>query len=463
MTMCLIDDLRAVLPTGQVRDDDAVLDEFSHDSWPVSVIERKLGLHLTRPDVVVSVTSDSEIAAVLGVCREHGTPVTARGLGSSVTGQPLPVRGGVVLDLSGLTGEPELDKLNLMVTVPAGYRGIDLEQWLNERGYTLGHFPQSLPRSSVGGWLATKATGQFSSRYGGIEDLVCSYTVMLSEGSVAVIGSKPRAAVGPDLRELFLGSEGTLGIITQATLRVFPQPDARVCEAFVFPAVSVGLEAMRTVTQQGIRPALLRFYDQDETRHAVPGEQIDGCVLFAACEGNELTARTEHQVIAKVMTASGAVSIGPEPVRAWLSRRYDFSAIENRLAQPGGFAETIEVAHLWSDIARLRDELRAALAPYADELLFHFSHVYPQGVSLYAILLGQAPDDETALARLTAIWRTAMEVTIRCGGELSHHHGAGLAREPFILEASGYRHELVRRIKAALDPAGILNPGHLAL
>lgn len=455
--------LLSVLPAERVLIDGSSLDAYSHDAWPVSVLEQQLGQHPHRPDVVVQVVSEAEIVEVLAVAREAGTPLVPRGLGSSVTGQPLPTRGGIVLDLSLLVGEPEFDEVDLTVTAPAGVRGSDLEAWLSLRGYTMNFFPQSLPRSSIGGWIATRATGQLSSKYGGIEQAATAYTVILSDGTVVELSQKPRAAVGPDLRQLFLGSEGMFGVVTSVTLKVYRIADAPVSEAWQLPDVYSGVLAMRRIYQAGLRPSLIRFYDETETRHAVPGHDAGGCALFLTFDSIGAVAEAERAEARRMIEDLGGVTLGGEPVESWYGRRFDFSTVEKLLAEDGGYAETIEVAHLWSGIEGLYKELTAALAPLADEVLGHFSHVYPQGVSLYVILLGRAADNEEAASRLAQIWKTAMEVTTRNGGELSHHHGAGLARQSFIPQSLGSQHGVIRRMKEALDPAAILNPGHLGL
>lgn len=458
----LVRRLGDVLPPARVVVQPNVLDGYSHDSWPVAVVLEKLGRHDYRPDVVVRARDQDDVAATLRVASLLGVPVTARGLGSSVTGQALPTRGGVVLDLSGLDGEPQLDDTDLTVTAAAGIRGSDLEEWLAQRGYTMNFFPQSLDRSSIGGWLATRATGQLSSKYGGIEDAVVRYTVVLADGSAVEVGQRPRASIGPDLRQLFLGSEGMFGVVTRVTLKVY-----RVAEttsaAWSLPDVATGVRAMREICQAGIRPSLMRFYDQAETRHAVPGYARGDCALFLSFDGPGRVAAAEDDEATRILARHGASPLGAEPVTSWYARRFDFSTVEGLLARDGGYAETIEVAHLWSGIENLYGSLVAALAPMADEVLGHFSHVYRQGVSLYVILLGVAPDNAEAARRLESIWRIAMETTLAAGGEISHHHGAGLARQQFVARALGSQHDLLRRLKAALDPAGLLNPGHLGL
>src|SRR6218665_987261 len=443
--------------------DSGVLDRYSHDAWPVAVVQDQLGIHENRPDIVVRVTSTEDVINALAVARETRTPLTARGVGSSVTGQALPTKGGIVLDLALLVGEPSFDEMNMTVTASAGMRGSDLEEWLNYRGYTLNFLPQSMIRSSIGGWIATRATGQLSSKYGGIEAAVLSYDVVLSDGSAFEVGQKPRAAVGPDLRQLFLGSEGMFGIVTKLTLKIYPLVAASISEAWIIPTVPAGVKTMREIYQAGLRPSLMRFYDETESQHAVPNAQLEGCALFLTHDGLRSVAEAEHEESRKIVEKHGGRSIGAEPVLAWYGRRFDFSTVEKLLAEPGGYAETIEVAHLWTGILPLHEKLVAALTPLADEVLGHFSHVYTQGASLYVILLGRARDNAEAAERLDEIWRVAMETTTAAGGELSHHHGAGLARQAYIPENLGGQHLLIRRLKDALDPAGILNPGQLGL
>lgn len=462
-TLSATDALVEALGAESVSTDDPALDAASHDTWPVSTVWQKLGRHPHRPDVVARARSVGDVQAVVDIARASRTPLTTRGLGSSVTGQPLPIERGIVLDTSGLVGEPRLDVIDATVTAPAGVMGGDLEAWLEERGYTMNHFPQSLYRSTIGGWVATRATGQFSSRYGGIENLLVSYECVLADGTVAWLGQRPRAAMGPDLKQLLIGSEGTLGIVTEVTLKVFPRVETRIVDAFTLPSVGAGIDVMREIAQAGLKPFLVRFYDVDEARHAVPGQAVDSPVLFLGSEGVDGVAHAEFAASRDIALRHGGSSIGAEPVEGWMTRRFDFSTVERLLAEPGGYAETVEVANMWSRLPAMYEEMKAALAPFADEVLGHFSHVYEQGSSLYLILLGRAPDDEEALARLHGIWQTAMEIVVAHDGEVSHHHGGGLARQAWVQRSLGSGFPVLEKVKAALDPEGILNPGKLGM
>jgi alkyldihydroxyacetonephosphate synthase len=438
-------------------------DAHSHDSWPVASVWAKLGRHPHRPDVVVHVKDANEIAAVVNIASNGQIPVTAWGLGSSVTGQPLPVRGGILLDLSKLVGEPVLDEINHLVTAPAGVRGSDLEAWLNGRGFTLNFSPQSLFRSTIGGWVATRATGQFSSRYGGIENALLGYDAVLADGSIVSLGQRPRAAMGPDLKQILIGSEGTFGVVTSVTLKVYRPAQKRLTDAFELDDLESGLTIMREIAQVGLRPFLVRLYDADEAAHVVQNQPSPVPVLFLGFEGEAAVADAERSIATAIAEGHGARNIGSDPVEAWLGRRFDFSTVENLLATPGGYAETVEVANLWGALPEMYAELKTALAPLADEVLGHFSHIYEQGSSLYIILLGRADTDELALAKLETIWATAMEVVLAHDGEISHHHGGGLARQAWVRRSLGSGFRVLERIKLAMDPKSILNPGKLGM
>ncbi|MDR1077143.1 MAG: FAD-binding oxidoreductase [Propionibacteriaceae bacterium] len=447
----------------QVVTDPAALDATSHDTWPMTTKWAAVGRHPYRGEAIVKVSSADQIAALLRAASQAGVPVTPRALASSVTGQPIPTQGGLVLDLNGLPRTSAVNQTDLTVQVSANYLGSALEEQLNDLGYTLGHSPQSLLRSTVGGWLSTLATGQFSSLYGGIEDLVVGYTVILATGETIQLQAKPRAAMGPDLRQLFIGSEGTLGVITEVTLKIFPIAPVELLQTYAIPSVHDGLAFMRAQAAAGLRPFLLRLYDADEAKHAMLDPTFDAGCLFVGSRGLEAVAEAEFAALDGLARQIGGRPLGPEAAAAWMDRRYDFSSVENMVAKPGGIAETIEVAHYWSGIEDLYHDLKRVLAPLADEVLAHFSHVYTQGTSMYMILFAQTADDETAIDRLERIWSTTMDCCLEHGAELSHHHGGGLVRSPYSKRSLGSAHLVLEKVKRALDPAGVLNPGKLGL
>lgn len=446
-----------------VDDRPSALAAHALDAWPLSVKRARLGQTAGTPAAVVRPTSTDEVAAILRWAGAAGVPVVPWGGGSSVTGAPLPTDAALVLDTTSLRAVIALDPVSGRVRVGAGMLGGDLEERLGDEGLTTHFSPQSLLRSTVGGWVATRASGQWSSRWGGIEDAVVGLTVVLASGEVLAVGSAPRGAVGPDLVSLFTGSEGALGVITEVELRVHPAEPLRELAAYALPDVEAGIAVMRDIVRVGLRPAMLRLYDPDEARHLAVDDPGADAVLLCGFHGPPSVTRAEHEVASELAAAAGGRSLGPAPVEAWLERRFDFSRIEGLLDEPGGYAETIEVAHGWRDIVGTHTAMRQALAPLADEVLGHFSHAYADGTSLYVIVTGHAADDGEAVARIEAIWDAAMTVALEHGAVISHHHGIGRARAPYLRDQLGAGHDVLRRVKAALDPAGTLHPESLGL
>ncbi len=390
----------------------------------------------------------------------HGVEVVPWGAGSSVTGAAVPRDGALSLDLRKLNRVLEVDRRNFRVRAEAGVLGGELEAELERDGLTTWFSPQSLHRSTVGGWLATRASGQYSSRWGGIEAAVLGLTAVLADGEVVSLGTPPRGAVGPDLSALFLGSEGALGVITEITLRLFEAEALRELDAYVVPDVGSGVEVLRSIATAGVRPAVLRLYDPAES-HYVAG--IEEAVILCAFAGAPAVASAEHGVVEELVGKAGGRSLGSAPVAAWLAHRFDFSRVEALLAEPGGYAETIEIADGWRGISSTYRALTGALAPLVDEVLCHFSHVYSDGTSLYVIVTGMAADDAEAVRRLEAVWQVAMSTALVCGAVISHHHGVGRARAAYLPAQLGGGYELLRKLKSALDPNATLHPTALGL
>jgi alkyldihydroxyacetonephosphate synthase len=456
-----VKELVALLGRDSVRYDEETIDEHSYDTWPVAIKWKLQKKRRFAPEVVVKPKSTTEVSTILKWASERSIPVTPWGGGSSVTGQPLAARGGICLDMSAMNSILALNEVSLVVKVQAGKFGDALEAELNQKGYTLNHSPQSLDRSTVGGWVSTRAMGQFSSRFGGIENMLICLTAVLPGGEIVETMNVPRGAVGPDLNHVFMGAEGTLGVVTEVSLKIFPVAEFQKLETVAFETVEAGVAVMRTLMRLGIQPFLVRFYDADEAPHAMVDKTFKKCVMFLGFKGVTSIALAEYEAVMGLCRAEGGVPIGPAPAEAWMARRYDFSTVENLLNEPGGLAETIEIAHFWDGILDTYYELKKAVAPYADEVLSHFSHIYPQGTSLYIILLGKDVDDATAEANLIKVWDLVMRICLKNGAAISHHHGSGLARGPYVSDALGSSMQLLRRIKGEIDPHGIMNPGKL--
>jgi alkyldihydroxyacetonephosphate synthase len=434
---------------------------YRSDAWPVAIKRIAAGSPMVMPTAVAFPQSTAEVARLVAWAAGRHVAVIPWGGGSSVTGAPLATKDAMIIDMRGLNKVLDIDIEDGRVAVQAGVLGGDLERALAERGLTTWFSPQSLDRSTVGGWIATRATGQLSSRWKGIEEAVLSLTVVLAGGRIVHVGTPPRGAVGFDLVNLFIGSEGALGIITEARLRVYPLTELHGLSAFALPNLRAGIDVLRAVMRAELRPAILRLYDSDEGRHLTVDQPPPPAVLLAAFGGHRDVAATERHVTTEIVTRCGGLDIGPRPTEAWVAGRYDFSRIESILAKPGGYAETIEVSHGWREIFPTYELMKRKLAPLAAEVLGHFSHTYSDGTSLYLILTGSAADDAEAVRRLEAIWQVAMATALHCGAVISHHHGVGRARQPYLADQLGEAVHLLGAVKSALDPETILHPESL--
>ncbi|MGH9058542.1 MAG: FAD-binding oxidoreductase, partial [Acidimicrobiales bacterium] len=354
-----------------------------------------------------------------------------------------------------------VDDPSLLVEVGAGTFGLDLESRLrDEHGLTLGHWPQSIDLSTVGGWVACRGAGQYSNRYGKIEDMVTGLEVVLADGRILRTGQVgPRSATGPDLTQLFVGSEGTLGVITSAQLRVWPLPPAERRSAWGFDTFEAGLDACRRILRRGATPAVLRLYDETESaRHFDTG---DRCVLVVVDEGDPVLVDGVEQVVRA--ECGRAESLAPELCERWLAHRNEVASLES-LAQAGIVADTVEVAAPWAQLDAIYRRSLDALGALDGTLAAsaHQSHAYPDGACLYFTFAGRpAADRRDAYYRQA--WDAVVSATMAAGGALSHHHGVGLNRARHMATALGGGLAVLQAVKDALDPHGILNPGKLGL
>jgi alkyldihydroxyacetonephosphate synthase len=460
----LADTLGGLLGPDRVLADAAERRARARDCWPRLALAERAGTPSPEPDVVVRPRSTEEVAALLRWASAEGVPVTPYGAGSGVVGGAVAVRGGVLLDLSAMSGLVALDEESGVATFRAGTLGPDVEAAVNARGWTVGHFPSSIMCSTVGGWVAARGAGQLSTRYGKAEDLVVAVEAVLADGTVWRTVPAPRTAAGPDLWRLLAGSEGTLGVVTEVTFRLSPLPAARAFGGRLFGSLREGLDALRAVMRAGVRPAVLRLYDELDTTLVLGRE--GGALLVTVCEGDPRVVACETSVLATACAA--ATDLGAEPGEHWWAHRYDVSfnlprVLSGELLGPHAFADTIEVAALWGRLPEVYDAMKAAMAPHAAVVFAHVSHCYPEGASIYWSFASDAASPEEAVARYDAVWSAAMTACRASGGTIAHHHGVGQARAPWLAEELGAGFGVLRAVKAALDPNGVLNPGKLGL
>jgi alkyldihydroxyacetonephosphate synthase len=454
----LLERLRGVC--AEVTTDAATLAESSRDWWPLAMIWALDGGIAGRAAAVARPSSATEIAAVLGVCNDARVPVTATAGRSGVCGASVPLHGGVVLDLCGIAGIVDVDAESMVLDVLPGTFGDVLEEELREsHAVTVGHWPQSVELSTVGGWLACRGAGQYSTRYGKIEDIVVGLDVALADGRIVHTGGAPRAAAGPDLTQLFVGSEGTLGVITGARLRLHPLPPAERRAAFGFPSFEAGLDACRRILRRGATPAVLRLYDAIEgERGFQTGEHHPLLVL------DEGDAGLVDAVMAVVREeCADADPLPDELVERWLGHRNDVSALETLISR-GYVVDTMEIAARWRDLPGIYAAATSAIQGVEHTMVAsaHQSHSYPDGACLYFTFAGQPPADERE-EYYRAAWDAGTRAVLERGGALSHHHGVGLNRARFVRDALGEAFDVLAVAKYALDPHGVLNPGKLGL
>jgi alkyldihydroxyacetonephosphate synthase len=457
------DTLRRELGADRVAEDEATLTAHRTDYWILAHLRARQGRLGGGPACVVQPRSTGEVATALRVAQRHGVAVVPYGLGSGVVGGATPPAGALVLDLARMDRLLDVNETALLARVQAGMNGGAYEATVQARGYTTGNYPQSIDRSSVGGWVATRAAGQFSTRYGNIEDLCLGLEAVLPSGEVVRIEPVPRAAVGPSLRELFLGSEGTLGVITEVTFRLHPLPERRAFASFAFPSMPAALDASRRLLRVGWRPAVLRAYDPLETgRHFSASAPSDSAMLIVVSEGPAALVEVEMAACAREAAAGGATALGTGPAEHWLQSRnkvpdWDFILDREMLA------DTIEVAATWDRIPRLYETVVAALAGAPGVVLAsgHSSHVYVQGTNIYFTFVLKPADFARAEDDYLTAWGRALEATLAAGGTISHHHGIGRLRTPWLERELGTAYPLLRDLKRALDPSGLMNPGVL--
>jgi alkyldihydroxyacetonephosphate synthase len=472
----LVDGLRELLGAEHVLTDDATRRLRTRGKSTPDLLRARAGDLSDAPDVVVRPGSHADVAAVLAFAVAHRLAVVPFGGGTSVTGGLAARRDGfaglVSLDLIRMRRLLAVDPVSMTATLEPGLRGPEAEALLAGHGLTLGHYPQSFEYASIGGFAATRSSGQSSAGYGRFDALVVGLTVATPRGELS-LGTAPATAAGPDLRQLVLGSEGAFGVITSVTVRVRPLPAAKVYEGWRWASFAEGAAAMRTLAQSGVLPTVLRLSDETETainlaRPDGIGAEPDsdsggGCLMITGYEGEPALVDARRAAVTAVLAGLGGTPMGEGPGRAWADGRFHAPYLRDSMLDVGVLVETLETATFWSNLERLYADVRAALASALGDptlVLCHISHVYETGCSLYFTVATAAGADP--LARWGAAKAAASDAMIAAGATITHHHAVGTDHKPWLAEEIGpLGVSILRAVKADLDPTGILNPGVL--
>jgi alkyldihydroxyacetonephosphate synthase len=480
---------------------------YARDLWPRGLIGVSGGdLAPHPPDAVVWPTSTEEVAELVKMAARAGTPIVPFGAGSGVCGGTLPIRGGLVVDLKRMHKLVSLDKESGAATFEAGTIGEHVEHELNRRGYTMGHFPSSIMCSTFGGWLAARSAGQLSTKYGKIEDMVRRLTVVDGRGEIHELDD-------PGLMQLVVGSEGTLGLITRATVTVHPVAETRHYRGWSFSRVAAGCEAIRRLLQKGLRPCVVRLYDEldsflhrsEKEEHPVENAGLEqfvaslgpkstisqwkkhaisaalsrpslvnrvagallpyaqsGCLLIVGFEGESSLVEAEVRAATAELERAGGRDLGPGPGERWLKHRYSVSFRMSKVFDAGAFVDTMEVATSWDRLMELYRAVRQAISPLAF-IMAHFSHAYVDGCSIYFTFAARGNSRWDAERKYDEIWRAGLAAAHQAGATISHHHGVGLSKAPFMPEEHGEAMTIYRGLKDVFDPANIMNPGKMGL
>lgn len=466
----LLTSLGELVGAGHVLVDDATRRLRTRGKSTPDLLRARRGDSSDAPDAVVRPGSHAEVAALIAWAVQHRVALVPFGGGTSVTGGLVARRDGyaavVSLDLLRMDQLLEVDPVSMTARLQPGMRGPQAEAALAGHGLTLGHFPQSFEFASVGGFAATRSSGQNSAGFGRFDQMVVGLRVATPLGELR-LGTAPANAAGPDLRQLVLGSEGTLGVITEVTVRVRAVAAETAYEAWLFGSFPAGQAALRRLAQHQLLPTVIRLSDEAETalnlasQSDVGGQAPGGCLMIVGHEGAAVAGR--QAAVAAELADLGGSPLGAERGRAWVEGRFHAPYLRDSMLDAGVLVETLETATFWSHAPRVYAAVRAALESGLGEgslVLCHVSHVYETGCSLYFTVAARQGDDP--LPRWLAAKAAVSDAIIEAGATITHHHAVGTDHRPWLAREIGpVGVAILRGIKATVDPTNILNPGVL--
>lgn len=476
----IIDQLTATVGTDNIATDDIARASHAYGKCYTDLLHLRDGNIPTPPDAVIFPRNIDEVVSIVKICNEHKIAITPFGGSSSVTRGVETPMGGISLDMTKHFNRVlEVNEINSTATVQAGMFGPAYEEYLNKQGFSCGHFPQSFEYSTVGGWLAAKGAGQASTGYGKIDHMVLAVKAVTPAG---IIDTKcyPASAQGWDIHQLFAGSEGTLGVIVEITMKIrkyLPQNTKHA--SFVFKNFETAVEAMRTAMQSGIGlPHLYRISDPEETEVAFKTKGFDGtmadkvlnllgyksgerCLMFVAVEGGKAYTNQVVKSLKKINRKYGSFYIGASPTKKWLEQRYSSAYLRDPLMDIGIMTDTLETAVMWDKLIPVWKAVRTYLKSRPKTVVMvHISHVYENGANLYFTFLSPMKREDD-VKEYMEYHKGLIDTINQSGGSLSHHHGVGRTLAPWMeIHLGSESLKLMQAIKNHLDPKGIMNPGN---
>ncbi|MDD4099168.1 MAG: FAD-binding oxidoreductase [Lentisphaeria bacterium] len=439
----------------------------SIDYYWVPEVWHDRGQDLPGPDFVVQPGTSAEVAKILQIANTHRIPVTPWGGGSGSQGGALPMYGGIVLDTKRLNRVIAIDPVSMTVTAETGVIMQHLEWEVEKTGFSTMHFPASIACATLGGFIAHRGTGVLSTKYGKIEDMVMSLEVVTPTGEIIHTLPVPRHASGPDLTQLFLGSEGTLGVVTRATLKIHPIPEARKFHAFLFRDMHEAMIAGAGLMTSRLQPCVIRLYDVAETAKLIKrvlGIEREGAYLVFGFDGPENMVDLQMANACAICAKTAMEDLGTDMGQAWWDHRYKFFYPPYMFQLPQAFG-TLDTVATFANIENVYNAMRDAVKNNFPEATFigHFSHWYDWGCMLYARFIVEKPpqDPRAAIALYNKIWDHAIRAAIREGGVINEHHGVGLKLGRIMKDLYGPAFQVLEGIKKTLDPNNIMNPGKM--
>lgn len=428
------------------------------------------GVKPILPDYVVYPETTEQVRQIVKIANNHKIPLTVWGGGSGSQGGALPIKKGIVLDMKKLNRIIDINDSAYTVRAETGIIHQDLEWEVNKHGFSTMHLPASISCATLGGFLSHRGTGVLSTKYGKIEDLIINMEVVLPNGDIINTLEVPRNSSGPDLNQLFCGSEGTLGIITKATIKIFDEPQSRKFRAFMFKNLHDALDAGRKIMIRRLQPSVIRVYDEKETANQIErvlGIKKDGCYLVFGFEGYEEIVDIQEKLAVDICKETATEDLGPELGKSWWENKYKFFYPPYKMDLPEAFG-TMDTVATYDKIEKIYWGMKEVAESYpGTKFIAHFSHWYEWGCMMYdrfIIHSDYVPEDPDEAIRLyNELWNKSIRVALNNGGLLNEHHGIGLKMSHLMEEQYGPAFQVLKNIKKALDPNQIMNPGKLGL